>query len=185
MLGVRAALGGRHPALGTRNALLGLGPGRYFEILGPDPDAPRPAVPRPMGLDDLREPRLGSWAAKASSLDVFATRAAARGIDIGRVRTGSRMRPDGVTVSWTSTDSAMAHRMDGLVPFFIDWGDSPHPSESAPSGCELVELCAEHPRAEALRSALVLLGLELRVDTGQAPALEATLRSPAGTVTLR
>ncbi|HYX19468.1 MAG TPA: VOC family protein, partial [Thermoanaerobaculia bacterium] len=36
-LGVRAAEGGRHVAEGTRDAVLGLGPSSYLEILGRDP----------------------------------------------------------------------------------------------------------------------------------------------------
>ena len=33
---------------------------------------------------------------------------------------------------------------DGLVPFLIDWA-SPSPATTAPDGCELVSLRAEHP----------------------------------------
>src|SRR3989442_13632658 len=38
MLGVRATLGGQHPAWGTRNTLVGLGRTCYLEIISRDPD---------------------------------------------------------------------------------------------------------------------------------------------------
>ena len=39
---------------------------------------------------------------------------------------------------------------DGLVPFLIDWKDSPHPSASTPQGCTLVSLRGEHPDPAAV-----------------------------------
>lgn len=72
-----------------------------------------------------------------------------------------------------------------MVPFLIDWGDSPHPSRAAPAGIRLVELRAEEPEPRPARMALAALEVELTVDAGPEPALFATLDSPKGRVVLR
>src|SRR6267142_855367 len=69
LFGVRATPGGQHPGLGTRNALIALGPASYLEIIAPDPAQPAPEAPRPFGIDDLGAPRLATWAARASALE--------------------------------------------------------------------------------------------------------------------
>ena len=68
-LGVKATPGGQHPGLGTRNALVALGPTSYLEIIGPDPDQPKPAGPRRFGIDDLKAPRIVRWVVKSSELE--------------------------------------------------------------------------------------------------------------------
>src|SRR5438128_5248411 len=64
LLGVRATTGGQHPGFGTRNALIALGPSMYFEIIGPDPEQPKPAGPRRFGIDELKEPKLIAWVSR-------------------------------------------------------------------------------------------------------------------------
>src|SRR2546423_12089635 len=69
-LGVRPTPGGRHPGLGTCNALLDLGGGAYLEIIGVEGEAgAAPDGPRPFGLDHLFGPRLAAWAVKADGID--------------------------------------------------------------------------------------------------------------------
>jgi hypothetical protein len=183
-LGVRATPGGQHPGLGTRNALVALGPSSYLEIIGPDPEQPKPAGPRRFGLDDLKAPTLLTWVAKGTGLEAFADRARRGGVPLGPVISGSRQRPDGVVLSWRYTDPDVVIA-DRLIPYFIDWGSSPHPSTTAAKGATLVTLSAEHPDAERVRAMLGQLGIGLSVRPGPKPTLIATIDSPKGRVTLR
>lgn len=184
MTGVRAVSGGQHPGRGTRNALISLGPGVYLEIIGRDPDQPTPLQPRPFGIDDLKEPRLVTWVAKGENLESFAKEAVHAGVKLGEVIDGSRQRADGVVLSWRFTDPRTV-AFDGLVPFFIDWGTTPHPAGTATPGLSLIGLRAEHPDPEPVQEALHTLGLDLRVQRGPQPALIATVDTPGGRVELR
>jgi glyoxalase-like protein len=184
VLGVRAAPGGQHPGRGTRNALLSLGPGTYLEIIGPDPEQPTPAQPRPFGIDDLKEPRLVTWAAKGKQLEQLANEAGRGGVKLGEVIPGTRQRADGVVLSWRYTDPRTVVA-GGVVPFFIDWGKTPHPASTATQGASLIGLRAEHPDPEQVQKALSRLGLGLRVQPGPRPALVATVSGPRGRVELR
>ena len=129
ILGVRATPGGQHPGRGTRNALITLGPAIYLEIIAPDPEQPPPKTSRPFGIDGLKASRLVAWAAKGSDLERLRDEAARKGARLGEVMSGSRRRTDGVLLSWRYTDPQTV-LADGLVPFFIDWGQSPHPART-------------------------------------------------------
>jgi hypothetical protein len=183
-LGVSMATGGSHPGWGTHNALLGLGEGRYLELLAPDPAQPAPSEGRFLGLDERSPVRLATWAARAMDLDDVMRRARALGLDLGAPTEGSRRRGDGTLLRWRVL-GAGAPRMGGLVPFFIDWSDSPHPSHALPDGVSLRTLRAEHPDPGPLRAALRGLDLEVEVAAGDRPALIAVLDGPRGAVTLR
>ena len=184
LFGVRATPGGQHPGLGTRNALIALGPASYLEIIGPDPDQPKPTGPRRFGIDELTGPHLFTWVAKGKSLEKFDADAKAHGIDLGAVIPGSRKRPDGVVLKWTYTDPQVV-LADRLIPYFIDWGSSPHPSASAAKGVTLTSLRAEHPDAARVQSMVRALGLALAVAPGAKPSLIATFDSPKGKVELK
>jgi hypothetical protein len=183
-LGVRATPGGQHPGRGTRNALLALGPAIYLEIIGPDPEQPKPSEPRPFGIDALNEPRLVTWVVKENNLERRSSDAHRAGVTLGEVIPGSRKRSDGVLLSWRYTDPRTVVA-DGLVPFFIDWGKTPHPAVTAAPGASLVELRAEHPDADRVQRILKHLGLGLSVRQGARPALIATLTGPRGSIELR
>jgi len=184
LLGVRALAGGQHPGRGTRNALVALGPTAYLEILAPDPEQPSPQEPRPFGLDGLKESRLVAWFVKGRDLERLRSEAVRKRVPLGEVKSGSRRRPDGVQLSWQFTDP-WVRVADGIVPLFIDWGDSPHPARTAAKGAALVSLRAEHPDVLDVRGMLRRLGLDLPVKRGQSPALIAVIEGPRGRVELR
>jgi hypothetical protein len=184
LLGVRATPGGQHPGLGTRNALIALGPDAYLEIVGPDPAQPTPATPRWFGIDELEQSQLVTWAAKGTGLEQLRAKAVKAGIPLGAVARGSRRRPDGVELSWELTDPRVSVA-DGIVPFFIDWGQSPHPAQSAARGASLVRLRAEHPDAPRVHQMLQELGLPVAVRSAARIALVATIDCPRGRVVCR
>jgi hypothetical protein len=183
-LGVRPAPGGQHPGRGTKNALLALSDRSYLEIVGPDPAQERPAGGRWFMIDSLDAPRLVTWAVKEADPEKRRAVAAASGIELGPVASGSRRRADGSTLRWRFTDPAVIVA-DGIVPFFIDWGDSPHPAASAPAGPVLESLRAEHPQPAFVMRALSAVGIGLPVNSGPRPALIANFRTHKGLVELR
>jgi hypothetical protein len=184
LLGVKAIAGGRHPGRGTRNALISLGPNVYLEIIAPDPDQPQPAEPRRFGIDELEESKLVTWSANGTRLERLSADAVQNGVPLGVVRSGSRERSDGVLLTWQFTDAG-ALVADGIVPFFIDWGGSPHPAQTSPGGATLVLLRAEHPDEQRVQQMLRQLGLGLSVTHAPRPALIAVIEGPRGRVELR
>ena len=182
LFGIHAAPGGQHPGRGTRNALLALGSTSYLEIIGPDPDQPRPKDPRPFGIDELNVSRLVTWSIKGQNLDEFRREALRNGVHLGEVKSGSRRRMDGTELSWQVTDYGVTN---GIVPFFIDWGVSPHPAGSAAQGASLFEFRAEHPHPSHVQQLLKGLAVDLKVARGSSPTLIATIDCPRGRVELR
>lgn len=184
LLGVRAAIGGQHLGFGTRNALLSLGPSTYFEIVGPDPAQPKPPGPRRFGVDDLKAPTLIGWVSRSTLLPELVARARAQGIAMGDALVGGRTLPDGsaLTFGYTDPSAVLEHR---LVPYFMDWGTSPHPGTTAPQGARLVGLRLEHPDPSRIQRMLRALNLDVPVARGPDPLIIATIEGRKGRVELR
>jgi len=181
-LGVRPTPGGRHPGLGTRNALLDLGSGAYLELIGIDGEATADG-PRPFGLDRIAAPRLAAWAARADGIDQCVARARRFGYDPGPVLSMSRRRPDGAELHWRLTFPG-PHAVE-LLPFLIEWADrAAHPSTTSAAGCRLVSFTGAHPEPDAISQMLRAMGLELAVEPAPSAALRAVIAGPGGTVTL-
>jgi hypothetical protein len=182
-LGVVPSEGGQHLKWGTRNFLLSLGGGSYLELIGPDPEQPEFEGVLPFGLGALTRPRLAGWAVRVQGIQARVEEARAKGYDPGPIQAMSRLRPDGVTIRWELTDPT-SEWVSSLIPFFIDWGDSPHPSRSAVQGAKLVDFHAESPEPGPVEAALAALGVSLTVQRGNVTRLAATVEGPAGRMTL-
>jgi len=189
LTGVVPVQGGQHLGLGTANYLVGLAGGlpsadsAYLEIIGPDPEQPPPAAPRPFGIDELTASRLAAWAIHPADLDGHIEVARERGYDPGPARAMSRAAPDGERLHWRLTWADLNAGV-ALVPFLIDWGSTaPPPSRGLPE-VELVGFEATHPHPDEVRSALAALAAELPVRAGNRAALTAVLAGRHGPVVL-
>ncbi|WP_426568296.1 VOC family protein [Streptomyces canus] len=179
--GVTPAPGGVHVGLGTRNHLVGLGGRAYLEIIGPDPEQPAPAGPRPFCVDGLDRPRTITWAISPPDLDRAVAAARASGYDPGDVREMSRRRPDGTVLEWRLTDGGAPHP-SGLVPFLIDWGSTVHPSASGLPVTPLSEMSATAPDPDEIRPLLAALGTSLTLAEGPV-GISFGVDTPNGPVT--
>lgn len=174
--GVRPVEGGEHEGLGTHNALVGLGGERYLELIAPLPGA---ASPSWFDLDELTNPRLIAWAVRRSDLERWRSRSA---FPLGRVDSMQRRASDGSLLRWSLTNPD-APSFGGVLPFLIDWDDTPHPGPRLEPGCEVLELHLSHPRPSLVKQALASLELDLEVEQGP-PDLLATLQTPHGQLSI-
>jgi Glyoxalase-like domain len=178
--GVAPAEGGRHLGRGTRNVLVGFGETSYLEIIGPDPGHPAdPGVTMPFGLADSSGPRLLTWAAHPADIEAATAASAAAGADHGEIWPLSRRTPTGTLLTWRLA-SVHPAPLDGIAPFLIDWGDTPHPAATLPR-LALRGLRATHPDPAAVSTVLDALNLRLDVEEGPA-GLWALLETPRGLV---
>lgn len=185
LTGVRPAIGGSHPGVGTRNALISLGGRQYLEVIAPDPA--QATYTFRLDLRTLAEPRLITWAAVTSNIESLARKLKEGGRQLFGPNGGSRARPDGAVLKWSTL--GVAGRLGGgevdLVPFFIQWAaDSVHPSQDSPPGCTLRAFEITHPDPSVVVAAYRELGLDVRVTSGKEIRMIATLDTPAGVVQL-
>jgi hypothetical protein len=183
--GVRALHGGSHPGAGTRNALLSLGEGHYLEIIAPDPS--QSTYTFQIDLRALHEPRLVTFAIRTTDIESAASRIRQAGYQAVGPAAGSRILPSGQTLRWRTLRvvSKLGSGEVEPVPFLIQWApDAPHPSYTAPGGCELESLELQHPNPSDLSAVLKTLGIDAKVSHVSNPRIVATIKSPKGRVEL-
>ena len=186
LTGVAATFGGAHPGMGTHNALLALGDDTYLEIIAPDPGQPEPAGGRPFGVTVDGPIELLSFAVRPApgrTISQVVDASRSKGHDPGPIAPMSRTRPDGVELRWRLTMPAGVGG-DLRIPFVIDWGRTPSPALTSPTGSRLLALEVGHPNPDRLVAVYAALGLSLPVEEHHSPYLLARLDSPRGEVAL-
>ena len=174
--------GGVHPGEGTRNSLMSLAEDTYLEIVGTDPG--QPATNLDTELRQLGGSGLYHWAASGLDLEIVRQRALAAGLEGSEMVTGGRNLPSGALLNW-KLFGIRNHDLGALLPFFIDWVDSPHPAKTAPRGGRLVKIEVVSPAAERLRAIYSILDLDIAVVSGPTPGFQATVASRNGRYILR
>lgn len=113
-LGFQVVRGGKHPQMGTHNALVPLADGTYLELVGIwDLELAQQA--NPAIVETLqKENRLARFVLASDNLDSDVIAMRARGFDIGDAQAGERERPDGAKVAWRA-----AFPPDTRFPFVI------------------------------------------------------------------
>lgn len=175
--GVAAMRGGRHPSMGTENALVSLGDGRYLELIAPraDADAADPFVRQ---LRALRAPTVVGWAVHVPDAAKAAALLTRAGFPTSTPQPGSRVTPAGLTLHWTTFD-VPAPSID-IAPFFIAWDPATaHPSTTSPGGCTLARFDVAGPQAAELTRMLTTLGVEAAVRSAAKPQMRLELRCGA------
>ncbi len=177
--GIAPVDGGKHVGRGTRNALVSFGSGRYLEIIAPDPEQDLSSG-FGAALAELEDESLLHWAVRVIGLQSVADHATNTGFDAGLIRRTSRAQPDGTLLEWELM-GVSGHDLGGLVPFYIDWLECPHPSDTTPVVGALtrfeVTLPADHNAHRLLDPApdgITLL-------TGE-PCLRVDFESPEGPI---
>ena len=176
-LGVALAPGGVHPAMGTHNRLLGLGPGEYMEVIAIDPAAPAPGRPRWFDLDRFTgRPRLTNWILRCDDIDAaLAAAPPGAGLPMDLERGDLRWRmavPDDGRLPF-----------DGCYPALIQWHGTAHPAARLPdAGCRLRRLEIAHPDAGALAALLspALADPRIILTRGPEKAMRAEIDTPHG-----
>jgi hypothetical protein len=183
LTGVAPGRGGRHPGMGTHNALASLGNNVYFELLAVDPTQ-KDRLQGTMGarIDALPSPRLFAYMLGTPNLEQQQKVLAGHGIGAD-LFDASRTTTDGRTLKWRLL-VPHDNPFGDFVPKFIDWLDTQHPSLTSTPGCAFKSFEIGHPQAAGLRGLLDELGASVPVESSDRAHFRLAIASPKGRVVL-
>jgi len=140
--------GGSHTNAGTRNALVAFTHGQYLEFIAPDP-LQNISGTRAERFAQLPEPEVLHWAVSCRELTETSDAAEACGLPTRGILPMQRTTPAGTLLEWELC-FVTGHNQAGIMPFFIDWLDSLHPSETSPLVGSLCNFVISAPKDTAI-----------------------------------
>lgn len=183
LFGITMSPGGKHPRMGTHNALLKVGPQHYLEVIAADPEQPAPNRDRWFGLDHLRQaatPTLVTWVARTTSIHETVQASPWNPSSVETMNRG--------TFQWSITIPSHAEWIQNShLPLLIQWGDERHPTDLLPDApIRLMSLQIFDPQPEELQTMLDRMSFpenEHRPDVRAGDAeLRAEFQTPRGRV---
>lgn len=177
MTGVKPVFGGAHPFSFSHNALVSLGDGMYVEIMAPRPDATQV----PDIFKTLTHLTPYGWALHSTDIHKSASWLQDQGFPTDSIRPGSRQKPDGQTLSWSTL--VINETLSAYNPFFIQWGaGSAHPSLTSPGGCSLALVQWSLTKPERFKSLITALKIpgEVVTSANGEDRMRISLRTPRG-----
>ncbi len=185
--GVEPVIAGKHPGLGTHNAILSLGNMQYLEFIALDPEAPKKNKELPSlcsSLLDLSAAKIMTWVIRTDNLAKVVNELNALGnFQIDPPQSFSRTKSDGTVVAMELAYKKLPPAPgDGLIPFFINWGKTPHPSLSVACKCQIKEWYGCHPNADMLNNALHKVGIDFLIKPAEVPSMHLVMNTPKGEI---
>lgn len=168
LTGVNAQAGGAHPDHGSVNALASMGTS-YIELF-----ARADGQGTGSGLEVI------DYAMQCDDIEAVAAEGEALGLEPFWMD-GQRMTAEGTLLRWRAF-MFEGHDFAGLLPFFIDWGTTPHPSATSPDGISNPRLNGFHPDADKLALIYRQLGINVPVKAHAEPGLRLDITTPQGVV---
>ena len=166
--GITATFGGRHPGVGTANAITAVGSRQYLELIAVvDVDeAERGERGRRLQRALAKGETFATWVLRTDDLETV------RSVldEQGQIMPGARERPDGTRLEWRTLDLRAADAGSG-IPFLISWGGAAHPGAGGDG--RVTRLAFEDAAAGPLRALLdrVEIDVDYDIRDGYAPRL--------------
>ena len=123
--------GGKHPKTGTRNALVGVTDSKtYIELLAPDPSDTSGLGNKMLSLHGQGLSLTPyHYSIRTTNLKAVRTKALSLGMKPTAIKEFSRTTTNNTVLKWKCV-FIRGHGLGGLVPCFVDWSGSPHPTDT-------------------------------------------------------
>ena len=182
--------GGVHRRFGTRNFTLPLQNGHYIEVVCPLDHPASDASPFGKAVS-RRAAEGGGWLTWVVAVDDVAaieTRLGRPAVD------GHRTKPDGTDIRWKQI-GVLGTLEDRQLPFFIEWGETHHPSTDGKAVAKIikVEIAGDEATitnylgsdtAKALGDNVEVVWLSPEDNDGENGIVAVHLKTPSGVVRL-